>query len=688
MTLSLFDDHNAGDDAEKRAAFLRAEILRHDHLYYVEARPEITDQAYDALLRELLDLETAHPHLITPDTPTQRVGGAPTKQFETVAHAVPMLSLANTYSRQEVEDFDTRVRVALGVQALAYTCELKIDGLAMSLTYRDGVLMRAATRGDGERGDDVTANVRTIRSVPLRLLPTEFNGAPLQDCEVRGEVFMGTDDFMRLNEEVVDAGEKPYANPRNLASGTLKQKDSRMVAKRPLRFTAYWLQPTSARVPSQTEAHKLLTQLGFTTGAAVERVANVDEIMRFIDRWAEERHSLPFQIDGVVIKVDDTGLQDELGAVARAPRWAIAYKFKAEQATSTLLDITLQVGRTGAVTPVAELQPTFLAGSTISRATLHNEDYIRELDLRIGDTVIIEKGGDVIPKVSAVVIEKRNGDATPWSMSATCPCPEKSALHQPEGQVAWYCDHAACPWQIRRRLQHFASRDAMNIDGLGERTIVQFVEAGLLASIADIYALPKHRDRILELERWAPKSVDRLIEGIAASTAQPWSKVLFALGIRFVGEGVAKILSKAFPRVEELMSATKEELVAIHEVGESIAESVLDYFSDASNRALIEELRGAGLQFSLALQENSSPQIFAGHTFVVTGSLATMTRNEAEAAIERHGGKVAGSVSKRTTYVLAGENAGSKLTKAQELGVRILSEEEFVWMLSNEPPIS
>lgn len=684
MTLSLFDAPDGREALAERAALLRSEILRHDHLYYVEATPEISDEAYDALFRELCDIEAAHPELVTPDTPTQRVGGMPTKQFATVEHAVPMLSLANTYSRQEVEDFDRRVRSALDVDHVVYTCELKIDGLAMSLTYRNGVLVRAATRGDGERGDDVTANVRTIRSVPLRLSPVMFTGAPLLDIEVRGEVFMGIDDFTRLNEEVVESGEKPYANPRNLASGTLKQKDPRLVAKRPLRFTAYWLQAESLRIPSQFAAHTMLSQLGFATGAATEQVSSVDGIMAFIDRWSVERHTLPFQIDGVVVKVDDVQLQDELGSVARAPRWAIAYKFKAEQATTKLLDITLQVGRTGAVTPVAELQPTPLAGSTISRATLHNEDFVRELDLRIGDTVTIEKGGDVIPKVTAVVIEQRPHDAQPWHMSPTCPCPERSTLHKPDGEAAWYCDHAACPWQIRRRLQHFASRDAMNIDGLGERTIDQFVDAGLLHSIADIYTLPTQRANILELDRWAPKSVDRLVEGLAASTLQPWHKVLFALGIRFVGEGVAKILCKAFPSVDALMAATKEELVAVHEIGDRIAESVLDFFADTSNRGLIEALRAAGLQLSAAVDLSQASQHLEGKTFVVTGTLTTMTRTQAEEAIERHGGKVAGSVSKRTTYVVAGESAGSKLAKAQELGIPVLDEEAFYVLLHEQ----
>ncbi|MBK6290725.1 MAG: NAD-dependent DNA ligase LigA [Ignavibacteria bacterium] len=670
---SLFDNPS---DPDQRATELRETIRRHDKLYYIDAQPEISDREYDDLLAELQTIERDHPELLTPDSPTQRVGVAPIGEFRTVTHAVPMLSLANTYSAEEVQDFDRRVREGLGIDDPVYVCELKYDGVAMSLTYTDGVLTLAATRGDGQSGDDVTANVRTIRSVPLRLASTEIVNAT-----VRGEVYMLTETFMEINRKAEQAGEKTYANPRNLTAGTLKQKDSKAVAKRQLEFTAYWLDTPDTPLTSHSANIALLQQMGFSTGGAIHTCRSIDDVMKFINEWDERRFELPFQIDGIVIKVDSLRHQDELGAVARSPRWAIAYKYEAKKAQTTLNDITLQVGRTGVVTPVAELEPTLLAGSTISRATLHNEDFVHELDLRIGDTVVIEKGGDVIPKVSAVVAAMRPHDSHPWNMPHHCPCPRRSHLHRPEGEVNWYCDDVVCPWQIRRRLQHFASRDAMDIEGLGEKAIDQFVDAGLLTSIADIYRLPERRNEILALDRWAPKSYEKLVAGIIKSTEQPYARVLFALGIRFVGEGVAKILARAFPSIDELRSATLEQLTSVHEIGESIANSVLEFFDDTDNTELIELLKRAGLRF---VSENTAPtsQAFAGKTFVLTGELTTMTRKEAEENIEARGGKASGSVSKKTSYLVAGANAGSKLAKANELGVPVLSEEEFRSLLS------
>ncbi|MBK9182681.1 MAG: NAD-dependent DNA ligase LigA [Ignavibacteria bacterium] len=670
---SLFDNPS---DPDQRATELRETIRRHDKLYYIDAQPEISDREYDDLLAELQTIERDHPRLITPDSPTQRVGVAPIGEFRTVTHTVPMLSLANTYSAEEVQDFDRRVREGLGIDNPVYVCELKYDGVAMSLTYTDGVLTLAATRGDGQSGDDVTANVRTIRSVPLRLASTEIVNAT-----VRGEVYMLTETFMEINRKADQAGDKTYANPRNLTAGTLKQKDSKAVAKRQLEFTAYWLDTPDTPLASHSTNIALLQQMGFATGGAIHTCRSIDDVMKFINEWDERRFELPFQIDGIVIKVDSLRHQDELGAVARSPRWAIAYKYEAKKAQTILNDITLQVGRTGVVTPVAELEPTLLAGSTISRATLHNEDFVHELDLRIGDTVVIEKGGDVIPKVSAVVATMRPHDSQPWNMPHHCPCPRRSHLHRPEGEVNWYCDDAVCPWQIRRRLQHFASRDAMDIEGLGEKAIDQFVDAGLLTSIADIYRLPERRNEILALDRWAPKSYDKLVAGIVKSTGQPFARVLFALGIRFVGEGVAKILARAFPSIDELRSATLEQLTNVHEIGDSIANSVLEFFDDTDNTELIELLKRAGLRF---VSENTAPtsQAFAGKTFVLTGELTTMTRKEAEENIEARGGKASGSVSKKTSYVVAGANAGSKLAKANELGVPVLSEEEFRSLLS------
>ena len=655
---------------------LRRQIREHDYRYYVEARPEISDRDYDALLRELEDLEKEHPELITPDSPTQRVSGEPVGTFETAPHATPMLSLANSYSQQEIEEFDARVCKGLETDAVEYVCELKIDGVAMSLIYENGQLVRAVTRGDGEKGDVVTKNIRTIRAIPLSLDPTHNVAGTI---EVRGEVYMKDDDFLALNQAAEEAGEKPYANARNTTAGTLKQKNPKEVAKRTLQFTSYWLSHTGGSYPpdaSHAENIARLRSLGFPTGRDVRRCAGVADVVAYIAEWDEGRDSLPFQIDGVVIKVNSLRQQDELGFVARSPRWAIAYKYEAKKATTVLRDITLQIGRTGVATPVAELEPTLLAGSTISRATLHNEDYVRDLDLRIGDTVVIEKGGDVIPKVSGVVVEKRPPSAVPWHFPTVCPCAKESPLHRPDGEANTYCTHGACPWQVRRRLEHFTARDAMDIDGLGEKAIGQFLDAELLQTIADIYDLPKRESEILQLERWAPKSVERLVKGIDASKQQPFERVLYALGIRFVGEGVAKILARAFLTVDALASATTEELVAVNEIGERIAESVVEFFADPSEQANVDRLQRAGLQFEQAAGEDVGDQ-FAGMTIVLPGELKTMTRREAKEIIEARGGKAAGTVSKKTSYVIAGEAAGSKLDKALELGIPVLDEDAF-----------
>lgn len=671
----MFDNDAEDAEVQRRVQELRKQIRHHDVLYYVEARPIITDRAYDALLRELQDLETAHPSLITPDSPTQRVGGAPIKTFTTVKHARPMLSLANTYTADEVREFDRRVRDGLEGIAPAYVCELKYDGVAMSLTYRGGQLVLAATRGDGEQGDDVTQNVRTIRSVPLHVdVDHEF--------EVRGEVYMLQADFDALNRDVEAAGDKPYANPRNLTAGSLKLKDPADVAKRTMQFTAYYIDERSrGDITTHAAGLERLHALGFPTSSAATVCHTIDDVMTFVDAWEMRRHDLPYAIDGIVIKVNDLRHQQELGFVARSPRWAIAYKYEALKAETVLQDITLQVGRTGVVTPVAELAPTLLAGSTISRATLHNEDFVHELGLHVGDTVIIEKGGDVIPKVSAVVATKRPEGAQPWTMPHVCPCDHRSPLHRPEGEANWYCDDSGCPWQVRRRLEHFASRDAMDIDGLGERAVDQFVEAGLLRDVADIYDLPHRVNDVLALDRWAPKSVERLVAGIEQSKQQPYSRVLFALGIRFVGEGVAKILARAFSTIEALMSATAEQLTAVNDIGDRIAESVIDWCSDHHNRALIDRLQAAGLTLSAPAAAPSS-QAFAGRTFVFTGELTTMTRRDAEELVESMGGKASGSVSAKTSYLIAGAAAGSKLTKAQSLGVPVLTEEEFRAMVA------
>ncbi len=680
---------------------LRDLIRLHDYLYYVEARPEISDREYDALLQELQELESANPELITPDSPTQRVAGKPTAEFPNVRHATPMLSLANTYSQEEVEQWATRVRNGVEGKSVEFVCELKYDGVALSLVYTHGHLVRAVTRGDGETGDDITANVRTIKAVPLSITMRDQSApgshhaiqsrlqfvTPSQEAtlsvpdqlEVRGEIYMLNADFIKLNEEAEERGDKPYANPRNTTAGTLKQKDPREVAKRKLQFVAYWAQGLES-CDTHFDTLQALRLLGFPIGKAIRVCKSVNDVMLFIQEWDSKRDTLPFQIDGVVIKVNSIKQQEELGTIARAPRWAIAYKFEAKKAQTVLRNITVQVGRTGVVTPVAELDPVLLAGSTIARATLHNEDFIRDLDLRIGDTVIIEKGGDVIPKVSGVILEKRLKGAQPWVFPTACPACNHSPLHRPEGESNWYCLNASCPEQIKRRLEHFVARDAMNIDGLGERAIDQFVNAGLLTTVADIYSLPSRTNEILALERWAPKSLERLLAGIEKSKQQPYERVLFALGIRYVGEGVAKILARAFPTVDALAAATVEELSSVNDIGERIAKSVFDFFSDPTEREIVDRLRQAGLQFNLRSEVPVSNEL-TGMNFVLTGELSNMSRNEAQLAIEARGGKVTGSVSSKTTYVVAGANAGSKLTKANQLGVRVISEEEFRKML-------
>ncbi len=683
---SLFDGPQGPTPSDRqRAEELRREIARHDVLYYVEARPTISDREYDRLFAELTDLELRFPELHTADSPTQRVGGAPITSFVTVEHRIPMLSLGNTYSRAELDDFDRKVRQGAEGASVDYVCELKVDGVAISLTYENGVLVRAVTRGDGERGDDVTENVRTIRSIPLTLQPLTVGGQNVNSVEVRGEIYLRDDDFLDINTAMIERGEKPYANPRNLTAGTLKQKNPKEVANRPLRFVAYWLdvEPYRTVIRTHYEALAVLHDLGFPTGDNHHLCSTIDEVASFIDQWESRRDTLPYAIDGIVIKVNEFRLQNELGFVARAPRWAIAYKYEARKAQTVLLDISLQVGRTGVVTPVAELQPVLLAGSTISRSTLHNEDFVRELDLRIGDTVVVEKGGDVIPKITAFLPTQRPPNAQPWSMPHVCPCDRKSELHRPPGEANWYCDDAGCPWQVRRKLEHFASRDAMDIDGLGERAIDQFVSAELLHTIADIYRLPQRRDDILSLERWAPKSVDRLIEGIETSKLQPYHRLVFALGIRFVGEGVARILTTAFPTIQELMSATKEQLTSVDEIGDRIAESLREWFDDEHNRQLIADLQSFGL-ITEGERKPDVAQIFAGMTIVLTGELTTMTRRDAETMVLDRGGKAAGSVSKKTSFVVAGANAGSKLTKAQELGVPVLTEEEFLERIATQ----
>jgi len=505
---SLFEDSALNSKAESRINELRELIRKCDYAYYTEAQPFISDREYDKALEELIQLEKDNPALIIPDSPTQRVGGEPLKEFTTVVHDKPMLSLANTYSREEVTDFDRRVREILGDQPFKYVVELKYDGVACSLRYSKGKLSIGATRGDGISGDDITRNIRTIRSIPFSVQNNEIDGKILEDFEVRGEIFLHQDDFLKINEQRTEFGEKTFANPRNLTAGTLKLLDSKIVATRPLKMVCYYLDTSDITLTSHSENVLLLKKMGFPVSNYSRICGNIDEIFEFINEWELNRNELPFQIDGIVIKVDSLNQQKLLGFVARSPRWAIAYKYEAEKTSTLLKDITLQVGRTGVVTPVAELEPVFLAGSTISRATLHNYDYISERDIRIGDIVIIEKGGEVIPKVTSVVMEQRPANAVKFEFPELCSCHLHSPLARPEGEAAYFCNHPECPWQLKRRIEHFASRNALNIEGLGEKVVEQLVELGYLKNIADVFDLKNFRDELIKLDRWGEKSTD------------------------------------------------------------------------------------------------------------------------------------------------------------------------------------
>jgi DNA ligase (NAD+) len=664
---------------EERIEELRREIRRHDYNYYVLAQPEISDYEYDMLLKELEELEREYPHLITPDSPTQRVGSDISKEFPPVEHKIPMLSLANTYTEAELWDFDRRVREALPEENIEYVTELKIDGVSVSITYRDGKLFRAATRGDGKVGEEITNNVRTIRSLPLsvetELLPKEIRN----EFEVRGEVFMEVEAFRRLNEQRIAEGEKPFANPRNSTAGTLKLQDPRIVASRPLDIFVYYLLGSNDFLSTQYENLKLLQKVGFKVNPHFKLCKDINEVLDYCRYWEENREKLSYEIDGVVIKVNSIRQQKKLGNIAKSPRWAVAFKFKARQAKTKLLKITWQVGRTGALTPVAELEPVFLAGSTISRATLHNIEEIRRKDIREGDTVIIEKGGDVIPKIVAVVKEERPPNSRETEPPRFCPvC--NSPVFKPAGEVAIYCENSQCPAQIKGRLIHFASRDAMDIEGLGEALIEQFVELGYLKSFPDIYELKNRREELIKMERLGEKSVDNLLRAIEKSKEQPFHRVLFAIGIRFVGAGVALKLTQNFHNIDELISADTEELERIPEIGSRIAESVRKFFSDNHNLEMVEKLRRYGLKFENESKTKEEKPL-NGLSFVLTGTLSTMSRNEAKEKIISRGGKFVSSVSSKTDFVVVGENPGSKYEKAKKLGVKILNEKEFLNLL-------
>ena len=685
-------------EAKKRHARLVEEIRRHDRAYYVDARPVISDQEYDRLYHELLDLEKQFPELATPDSPSHRVGGAPLSEFQSVRHAVPMMSLDNTYSQEEVRDFVKRVQKLLPDEKLEWVVEPKVDGVAVSLRYENGVFAVGATRGDGTTGDDITANLKTIRSVPLTLVGTRSTASPtskIRDAvesvptvlEVRGEVFLPLVGFEKLNAERKSAGEEMFANPRNAAAGSLKQLDPKIVAKRPLDIILYGIgqigSGTGFQPVIKTQAGLLdfLKSLGFKTPECTWFCKSEDELLAAIAKLDTVRKNFAYETDGAVIKLNSFEQQRHVGATAKAPRWAIAYKYAPEQAETKLNAITIQVGRTGALTPVAELEPVFLAGSTISRATLHNEDYIREKDIRIGDTVVIEKAGEVIPAVVSVVLKKRIGDGKKFHFPKTCPeCGANVAKeiggNEEEGAI-WRCSNPDCPAQVRGRLEHWCSRSAMDIEGGGEVLAALLVKSNLVRDVADLYELKL--EAVVVLERMGEKSAKNFLDALAASKSRDLWRLLFGLGILHVGAGVAKSLARHFPTLDDIFAASAEQLTETEDIGEVIAQSLVNWHSDARNRKLIERLRAAGLNFKSELYRPAAPAgPFAGKTFVLTGTLPTLKREEATAKIESLGGKVSGSVSKKTDFVLAGDEAGSKLDKAQKLGVKIISEAEFL----------
>jgi DNA ligase (NAD+) len=654
-----------------RVEALRKELHEHDYRYYVLAEPTISDEAYDKLMRELQDLELQYPELQSPDSPTQRVGGQPTKEFAPVAHNPPMLSLANSYSEEEIREFDERVRKNLNNEQPRYVAELKFDGVAIALKYRNGMLVQGATRGDGMQGDDITANLKTVRSLPLRLRTDDER---FLNCDVRGEAFMDRADFDAMNKQRAMEGEKLFINPRNSTSGTLKMQDPKIVATRPIKMFAYWLNAPAATLKSHFKNLETLRAIGLPVNEHARLCKNIDEVIAFWKEWERKRDSLPYDIDGVVVKVDSLEQQAKLGSIAKSPRWAIAFKFASRKAETVLNDIILQVGRVGTVTPVADLKPVFVGGTTVSRASLYNMDYINELDLRIGDTVIVEKGGDVIPKITEVILAKRPQRTKKFEMAKRCPeC--STPLFQPEGEVNFYCENAECPAQVKGRIQHFAMRGAMDIEGLGEAVVDQLVGLGWVKNCADLYSLHEHKAEMVELDGWGEKSAQNLLNGIEGSKKRPFHRVLYAIGIRHVGQGVAQLLTEHFASMQKLMEATEEDLQSVGGIGPQIAESVAHFFKEKHNRDIIKRLHSAGLQFSSSSTKKKGK--LNGLTFVLTGTLPTLTREQARQLIEEHGGKVASSVSKNVNYLLAGEDAGSKLEKAKKLGIAIMSEEEF-----------
>jgi DNA ligase (NAD+) len=663
---------------EKSIAKLRDEIRRHDELYYLQENPQISDREYDGLIEKLRDIETKHPELVTPDSPTQRVAGRPAESFAEFVHRVPMLSLDNSYSIEELRAFDERCRKLAGGESPEYVAELKIDGLSLSVHYEDGAFVRGVTRGDGFRGEDVTSNVRTIRSIPLRLSDKASKTA--REIEVRGECYLGLRIFERINAEREDAGEPRFANPRNAASGTMRQLDPSITARRRLEMFAYDVIAGQRKAfATHWDALNWAEGAGFRVNKNRELCQSIDEVIEFCNRMEAKRDDLGYEIDGVVVKVNATALQEQFGATGKAPRWAIAYKYPARQATTKVNDIIVQVGRTGALTPVAVLEPVELSGVTVSRSTLHNEDEIERLGLRIGDTVLIERGGDVIPKVIKVIESKRTGKEKKFRMPTRCPvC--GGHVSRPEGEAVSRCIAADCAAQLIGRLLHFASRRAMRIEGMGFALAEQLIAKKMVRDVADLYSL-KLED-LAALERMAKKSASNVLEQIEASKSRDLSNLIYGLGIRHVGERTAGILARHFGSLDRLGVASVEELDDIHEIGLTMAQSIHDWFADPGNKELCQRLTAAGVRTETTEPASATTdERFAGKQFVLTGSLPGMTRDEARELIEASGGRVTGSVSKKTDFVLAGADPGSKLDKAKELGVKVIDEAEFKKML-------
>ena len=659
--------------AVRRIAKLRQDIVTHEKKYYVDNDPQISDFEFDQLMKELQELERRFPDLVTPESPTQRVGERPVEGFPTVAHRLPMLSLDNCYTVEELRDFDGRVRRLLPEEKVDYVAELKIDGLSTSIIYRAGKFTQALTRGDGLRGDEVSANVKTIRSLPLVI-------GERREVEVRGEAYLPFESFRRLNREQENLGRPPFANPRNAASGSIRLLDSKEVGRRRLDAFLYYIYIDGRELPTQWEGLQKLKQEGFKTNPHSRRCQTLEEVIEYWEEWREKRDSLDYDVDGIVVKVNSVAQKEALGTTAKSPRWAISFKFPARQATTKVLDIRIQVGRTGALTPVADLEPVRLSGTTITRSTLHNEDEIKRKDVRVGDWVLIERSGDVIPNVVAVMKERRTGKEKKFVFPGHCPVCGAAAF-RPEGEVISRCTNPSCSAKLRESLLHFASRRAMDIEGLGDSLVDQLLEKKLVQAIPDIYSL--RYDDLVNLERMGPKSSHNLLDQIAGSKARDLSALIFALGIRHVGERLARTLASHFRTLDALAEAAAEELTEVEDIGPKVAESILFFFRQPENTALIRRLKEAGLNFESRAEKRATGPL-EGKTFVLTGTLASLERDEAKEVIEGLGGKVTSSVSGKTDYVVVGESPGSKLDKARQLKIAILDEQEFLKLVGKE----